>query len=139
MMTMGQLHERIGHAYSIAHLRRWADAGLIPATYKRAGKHFRFKPCPRLHTWINKITCRVDLEGRRREERAHFPTARLRKREARRELRYLNHAARLFIRDSAPHLKIKDSRELSQVTDGIFQLSAVLRDLLEDANRRPNG
>lgn len=65
LMTMGDLHARIGHAYSVAHLRRWAHEGKIPGTIKRRGKHFRFKGCPRLYTWIQEMTCRVDAEARR--------------------------------------------------------------------------
>jgi hypothetical protein len=65
LLTMGQLRERIGCAYSVAHLRRWAHAGVIPGTVKRPGKHFRFTQCPRLFAWINTTTCRVDSESRR--------------------------------------------------------------------------
>jgi hypothetical protein len=130
LMTMGDLHREIGHAYSVAHLRRWAHAGMIPATIKRRGKHFRFKRCPGLYLWIQETTCRVDAEARRASARkAVRRPSKLEIAEG--QLEDLGAFATWLVSDRLKHLRALPKESLVRRCAPIFLLVERLRELCD--------
>lgn len=121
-MTMGELYLAIGGAYSIAHLRRWAHAGKIPGTHKRAKRHFRFRRCPRLHKWIQETTLRFDREQMEREIRRNFGRKHSANTIAHSSLKYLAAMADRFSKEDLPNLRIKNTTKFRNQCESLFAL-----------------